>query len=102
MCPSIEGVEIVKNPLTSRDLPNNVSLQADNKPATPKLEFNNDGTRRAVALRIMNLRPDVSRKLTWEEREKLTKGNKRKLIASPLTGPESQPKERDKCLYKDG
>ncbi|XP_045112857.1 glutamate receptor ionotropic, NMDA 2B-like isoform X3 [Portunus trituberculatus] len=45
----------------------NVSLQADNKPATPKLEFNNDGTRRAVALRIMNLRPDVSRKLTWEE-----------------------------------
>ncbi|XP_050721991.1 glutamate receptor ionotropic, NMDA 2B-like [Eriocheir sinensis] len=45
----------------------NVSIDRDSQPGTPKLEFNSDGTRHAVTLRIMNLRPDVSRKLTWEE-----------------------------------
>nr|XP_053627489.1 glutamate receptor ionotropic, NMDA 2B-like [Cherax quadricarinatus] len=45
----------------------NVSIDYRGELPTPKLEFNTDGTRRAVKLKIMNLRPDVSRKLTWEE-----------------------------------
>nr|XP_045614741.1 glutamate receptor ionotropic, NMDA 2B-like [Procambarus clarkii] len=45
----------------------NVSIDYRSELPTPNLEFNADGTRRAVHLKIMNLRPDLSRKLTWEE-----------------------------------
>ncbi|XP_047737425.1 glutamate receptor ionotropic, NMDA 2B, partial [Hyalella azteca] len=43
-----------------------IDMSADN-PKIPYLRFNADGTRKAVELRIMNLRPDLSKKLAWEE-----------------------------------
>ncbi|XP_042885281.1 glutamate receptor ionotropic, NMDA 2B-like, partial [Penaeus japonicus] len=45
----------------------NVSIDLQDDPSSPNLEFNSDGTRRTVELKIMNLRPDMSKKFAWEE-----------------------------------
>ncbi|XP_066971386.1 glutamate receptor ionotropic, NMDA 2B-like isoform X1 [Macrobrachium rosenbergii] len=45
----------------------NVSIDMQTDPPGPNLEFKSDGTRKAIELKIMNLRPDLSRKLVWEE-----------------------------------
>ncbi|XP_037796570.1 glutamate receptor ionotropic, NMDA 2B-like isoform X2 [Penaeus monodon] len=45
----------------------NVSIDLPDGGSTPNLEFNSDGTRKAVELKIMNLRPDMSNKFAWEE-----------------------------------
>jgi ionotropic glutamate receptor NMDA 2B len=43
----------------------NVSVEAD--AGKPNLEFTQDGVLRAAELKIMNLRPGVSKQLVWEE-----------------------------------
>lgn len=43
----------------------NVSVEADQ--GKPNLEFTQDGVLKAAELKIMNLRPGVSRQLVWEE-----------------------------------
>lgn len=43
----------------------NVSVEAD--AGKPNVEFNQDGVLRATELKIMNLRPGVSKQLVWEE-----------------------------------
>ncbi|CAL4135296.1 unnamed protein product, partial [Meganyctiphanes norvegica] len=45
----------------------NVSIDMESEVPRPRLEFNSDGTRRFVSLKIMNLRPDASKKMVWEE-----------------------------------
>ncbi|XP_076049036.1 glutamate receptor ionotropic, NMDA 2B-like [Oratosquilla oratoria] len=45
----------------------NVSIQLSSSEVGKPLEFNKDGTRKSVQLKIMNLRPDLSEKLSWEE-----------------------------------
>ncbi|XP_068211815.1 uncharacterized protein [Palaemon carinicauda] len=45
----------------------NVSIDMQTDPPSPNLEFKSDGTRKSIELKIMNLRPDLSRKLVWEE-----------------------------------
>lgn len=43
----------------------NVSVEADT--GKPNVEFTQDGVLRASELKIMNLRPGVSKQLVWEE-----------------------------------
>lgn len=43
----------------------NVSVEAEQ--GRPNLEFTQDGVLRAAELKIMNLRPGVSKQLVWEE-----------------------------------
>lgn len=43
----------------------NVSVEAE--PGRPNLEFTQDGVLKAAELKIMNLRPGVSKQLLWEE-----------------------------------
>lgn len=43
----------------------NVSVEAD--AGKPNVEFTQDGVLRAAELKIMNLRPGVSKQLIWEE-----------------------------------
>lgn len=43
----------------------NVSVEGD--PGKPNIEFTQDGVLKAAELKIMNLRPGVSKQLVWEE-----------------------------------
>lgn len=43
----------------------NVSVEADT--GKPNLEFTQDGVLKAAELKIMNLRPGISKQLVWEE-----------------------------------
>ncbi|CAH1400008.1 unnamed protein product [Nezara viridula] len=43
----------------------NVSVEGE--PGKPNIEFTADGALKAAELKIMNLRPGVSRQLVWEE-----------------------------------
>jgi hypothetical protein len=43
----------------------NVSVEGDH--GKPNVEFTQDGVLKAAELKIMNLRPGVSRQLVWEE-----------------------------------
>lgn len=43
----------------------NISVEADT--GKPNLEFTQDGVLKAAELKIMNLRPGVSKQLVWEE-----------------------------------
>lgn len=43
----------------------NVSVEGDQ--AKPNVEFTQDGVLRATELKIMNLRPGLSKQLIWEE-----------------------------------
>ena len=53
--------------LTTRFLKNvSIDLDDGNK-KLPYLQFNPDGTRKAVELKIMNLRPNQSKRLAWEQ-----------------------------------
>lgn len=47
----------------------NVSVEAEQ--GRPNLEFTQDGVLRAAELKIMNLRPGVSKQLVWEEVSKI-------------------------------
>jgi ionotropic glutamate receptor NMDA 2B len=50
--------------LTSRYL-RNVSVEGEQ--GKPNVEFTQDGVLKAAELKIMNLRPGVSKQLVWEE-----------------------------------
>lgn len=43
----------------------NVSVEGE--PGKPNIEFTQDGVLKAAELKIMNLRPGVSKQLVWEE-----------------------------------
>lgn len=43
----------------------NVSVEGDH--GKPHIEFTQDGVLKAAELKIMNLRPGVSKQLVWEE-----------------------------------
>lgn len=47
----------------------NVSVEAD--AGKPNVEFTQDGVLKAAELKIMNLRPGVSKQLVWEEVSKM-------------------------------
>lgn len=45
----------------------NVTVEGDQVKGEPKVEFTADGVLKSAELKIMNLRPGVSKQLVWEE-----------------------------------